>query len=177
MIWDRLKRTGHARAGKGRARRTAAGAGKDARHANATRPRVLILCTGNSCRSQMAEGWIRHDLGERVEVMSAGTHPCYVHPLAIRVMAEAGVDISSHESKSVEPFLRQPMDLVVTVCDSAREACPVFPRAKRQIHESIPDPIRYARGDEEIALTKFREVRDLIRERVVPLVRKALKLR
>lgn len=139
-----------------------------------SRSRVLIVCTGNSCRSQMAEGWIRHDLGDRVEVFSAGTQPCYVHPLAIQVMAEAGVDISGHESKSVDPFLLQPMDLVVTVCDSAREACPVFPRAKRETHESIPDPVGYARGDRETALVKFREARNLIRERVVRRVREAL---
>lgn len=141
------------------------------------RLRVLILCTGNSCRSQMAEGWVRHDLGDRVEVFSAGTHPCYVHPLAIQVMAEAGIDLSGHESKSVERFLDRPLDLVVTVCDSAREACPVFPRATRQIHESIPDPVGYARGDRETALAKFREVRDLIRERIVARVRVALNIR
>jgi arsenate reductase (thioredoxin) len=140
------------------------------------RPHVLVVCTGNSCRSQMAEAWVRHDLGDRVEVDSAGTHPCYVHPLAIRVMAEAGVDLSRHTSKSVERFLDRPMDLVVTVCDSARKACPVFPGAKRQIHESIPDPVEYACGDAETALSKFREVRDLVRKRVVARVREALAL-
>lgn len=148
----------------------------DANAARTGRPRVLVICTGNSCRSQMAEGWIRHDLGDRVDVDSAGTHPCYVHPLTVRVMAEAGVDLSRHTSKSVERFLERPIDLVVSVCDSAREACPAFPGAKRQIHESIPDPIVFAGGDLETALAKFRETRDLIRRRVVARVREALGL-
>ena len=145
--------------------------------APASKPRVLILCTGNSCRSQMAEGWVRHDLGDSVEVVSAGTHPSYVHPLAIRVMAEAGVNLSSHTSKSVDRFLGQPMDLVVTVCDSAREACPVFPNAKRVVHDLIPDPVGYGAGNREVALAKFREVRDLIRRRIVARVREELALR
>jgi len=124
----------------------------------------------------MAEGWIRHDLGDRVDVVSAGTHPSYVHPLAIRVMAEAGVDISGHTSKSVSRFLDEPMDLVVTVCDSAREACPVFPGAKRTVHDSIPDPIGHGHGDPEVTLEAFREVRDLIRRRIVARVRQELGL-
>jgi arsenate reductase len=142
----------------------------------AARPHVLIVCTGNSCRSQMAEGWVRHDLGDRVDVDSAGTHPCYVHPFAIRVMAEAGVDLSAHTSKSVDRFIDRPIDLVVTVCDSARESCPVFSGARRLIHEPIPDPVAYAGGDPETALAKFRESRDLIRRRVVARVREALGL-
>jgi arsenate reductase len=140
------------------------------------RPRVLVLCTGNSCRSQMAEGWIRHDLGDRVDVVSAGTHPSYVHPLAIRVMAEAGVDISGHTSKSVLRFQHEPMDLVITVCDSAREACPVFPGAKRTVHDSIPDPVGYSFAGQDLALEKFREARDLIRRRIVTRVRQELAL-
>ena len=133
--------------------------------------RVLILCTGNSCRSQMAEGWVRHDLGDLVDVFSAGTHPSYVHPLAVRVMAEAGVDLSGHGSKSLSLYWGESFDMVVTVCDSARESCPVFLGAKRQAHESIPDPVIYVRDGEETALEKFRQVRDLIRERVVARVR------
>ena len=132
--------------------------------------RVLVLCTGNSCRSQMAEGWVRHDLGDRVEVFSAGTTPSAVHPLATAVMAEAGVDISSHRSKSLQEFWGQPFDLVVTVCDSAREACPMFHGAAKQIHESFPDPAGFT-GTKDEVLEKFREVRDLIRERLVPLVK------
>ncbi len=138
-----------------------------------TRKRVLVLCTGNSCRSQMGEGWLRHELGDRVEVFSAGTKPSAVHPLAISVMAEAGVDISSHRSKSLQEFWGQPFDLVVTVCDSAREACPTFAGAARQVHESFPDPAGFA-GDEAEVLEKFRRVRDLIRERLVPLVMREL---
>jgi arsenate reductase len=125
----------------------------------------------------MAEGWIRHDLGDRVEVASAGTHPSYVHPLAIQVMAEVGIDLSGHTSKSVDGFIRRPLALVVTVCDSAREVCPHFPGAKHRIHESIADPVVYARGDVETALQKFRETRDLIRERVVPRVQETLGLK
>ena len=135
--------------------------------------RVLILCTGNSCRSQMAEGWIRHDLGDRVEVFSAGTLPSNVHPLAISVMAEAGVDISSHRSKSLQEFWGNPFDLVVTVCDAANEACPMFPGGARQVHESIPDPA-LAGTQGEAATERFRFVRDLVRERIVPLVRREL---
>jgi arsenate reductase (thioredoxin) len=86
-----------------------------------TKPRVLVLCTGNSCRSQMGEGWLRHDLGDRVEVQSAGTRPSFVHPTAIRVKGEAGIDLSSHTSKSVESLKGISFDLVVTVCDAARE--------------------------------------------------------
>ena len=137
--------------------------------------RVLILCTGNSCRSQMGEGWVRHELGDRVGVFSAGTQPSRVHPLAIAVMAEAGVDISSHRSKSLSEFWGQPFDLVVTVCDSAKEACPMFAGAAKQIHESFPDPAGFTGAEEEV-IEKFREVRDLIRERLVPLVRRELGL-
>ena len=133
-----------------------------------SKPRVLILCTGNSCRSQMGEGWVRHDLGDRVEVHSAGTRPSVIHPLAIRVMAEAGVDISSHRSKSVETLKDSSFDLVVTVCDSAREACPILPGARKTLHQSFEDPA--LAGDGEDALPVFRRVRDEIRARLVPLV-------
>jgi arsenate reductase len=130
--------------------------------------RVLILCTGNSCRSQMAEGWVRHDLGERWEVASAGTHPAWaVHPMSVRVMAEVGVDISEARPKHWAPFLDQRWDLVVTVCDSARESCPVFPGAAQQIHVSFPDPI-LAEGSEEERLAAYRAVRDDIRARLLP---------
>jgi arsenate reductase (thioredoxin) len=138
-----------------------------------SKPRVLILCTGNSCRSQMGEGWVRHDLGGRVEVHSAGTRPSVVHPLAIRVMAEAGVDISSHESKSVEALKSLVFDLVVTVCDSARESCPIFPGARKTLHEPFEDPA--LAGDGEDAVPVFRRVRDEIRARLVPLVAAELK--
>lgn len=140
-----------------------------------TRKRVLILCTGNSCRSQMAEGWVRHDLGDRVDVFSAGTHPCSVHPLAIQVMAEEGIDLKGHRSKSLREFLGQPFDLVVTVCDSANAACPTFPGAAKKVHESVPDPVVYG-TEGEFARQKFRESRDLIRRILVPLVARELNL-
>lgn len=139
------------------------------------RKAVLVLCTGNSCRSQMAEGWIREDLGDLVEVHSAGTRPSFVHPLAVRVMGEAGVDLSGHLSRSVLEFWGRPFDLVVTVCDGAREACPSFQGAARQVHESIPDPAGVS-GTEEEVLGAFREARDEIRRRLVPLVRRELAL-
>jgi arsenate reductase len=121
----------------------------------------------------MAEGWVRYDLGNAVEVFSAGTHPSQVHPLAVAVMAEAGVDISGHRSKSVTEFAGHAFDLVVTVCDSAKEACPMFPGAVRQVHESVPDPA-LAGAEGKAALDRFRFVRDLIRERIVSLVRREL---
>ena len=133
-----------------------------------SKPRVLILCTGNSCRSQMGEGWIRHDLGDRVDVHSAGTQPSFVHPLAIRVMREAGVDLSSHRSKSVEALMGLAFDLVVTVCDSARKACPILPGARKTLHQAFEDPA--LAEDAEDALPVFRRVRDEIRARLVPLV-------
>jgi arsenate reductase len=132
------------------------------------RRRVLILCTGNSCRSQMAEGWINHDLAARWEARSAGTRPAAaVHPLAIRVMAEAGVDVSSGVPEHVDRYLGEPWDLVVTVCDSARETCPVFPRPVEQIHVSFPDPAG-AEGTEDERMAVFRSVRDDIRARLLP---------
>jgi arsenate reductase len=134
------------------------------------RRRVLILCTGNSCRSQMAEGLVNQLLGGRWEAHSAGTLPAErVHPLAVRVMAEAGIDISNGVPKPVGPALEQPWDLVVTVCDSARESCPVFPRTVGQVHESFIDPAR-AEGSEEERLRVFRQVRDEIKERLLPIL-------
>lgn len=138
--------------------------------------RVLVLCTGNSCRSQMAEGWIRHDLGDRVEVFSAGTMPSGLHPMAIRVMAEVGIDISTQRSKPLSEFLGEDFDLVVTVCDSARQVCPSFPGAVKQVHESIADPVIYG-TEGETALREFRKSRDIIHERVVARVREELKTR
>jgi len=138
------------------------------------KPRVLVLCTGNSCRSQMGEGWVRQVLGDRVEVHSAGTKPSFVHPRAIQVMAEAGVDLTTHSSKSAESLSGVAFDLVVTVCDSAREACPVFPRARKTIHRAFEDPAHAGEGDD--ALPVFRRVRDEIRSVLVPLVARELGL-
>jgi len=132
-----------------------------------SRKRVLILCTGNSCRSQMAEGWVNHDIGDRWEAHSAGTRPAAaVHPLAVRVMAEVGVDISAGRPEHVDSYLTQSWDLVVTVCDSARESCPLFPRPVEQIHISFPDPAEAA-GSEDERLAVFRAVRDDIRARLL----------
>ena len=138
-----------------------------------TKPRVLVLCTGNSCRSQMGEGWLRHGLGDRIEVHSAGTRPSFVHPLAIRVMAEAGVEITGHHSKSVESLKGLAFDLVVTVCDAARLACPILPGARKTVHQAFEDPA--LAGDGEEALPVFRRVRDEIRARLVPLISAELK--
>ena len=127
---------------------------------------MLFLCTGNSCRSQMAEGWLRHLGGERVEALSAGTDPKGVNPLTVRVMAEAGVDISAQRSKSVDEFLGQDLDLLVTVCGGAKESCPVFlGKVGERRHWPIDDPAE-AQGTEEEVLTIFRRVRDEIRARV-----------
>ncbi len=132
--------------------------------------RVLILCTGNSCRSQMAEGWVNRRLGERWEAHSAGTRPAAsVHPLAVRAMSEVGVDISSGFPKGIERFLDQRWDLVVTVCDDAQEACPAFPRPVPMIHVSFPDPF-FAPGGEEERMRAFRRVRDDIRDRLLPAI-------
>lgn len=120
--------------------------------------RVLILCTGNSARSQMAEGLLRHLAKETIEVYSAGTHPSTVNPLAIKVMAEIGIDISHHRSKSVTGFVGQPFDYVITVCDSAKESCPVFPGELARIHWSFPDPAA-VQGSEDERLQAFRTVR------------------
>jgi arsenate reductase len=127
--------------------------------------RVLILCTGNSARSQMAEGLLRHDGGDLFEVFSAGTHPGHVRPEAIEAMREVGIDISSHRSKSVDEFTNKEFDYVITVCDHAREHCPVFPGAAQRIHWSFDDPAA-ALGDEAARLAEFRRVRDQIRERL-----------
>jgi len=127
--------------------------------------RVLILCTGNSARSQMAEGLLRHDGGRDYEVASAGTHPSHVRPEAILVMREVGIDISGHRSKSVEEFAAQHFDYVITVCDNAKESCPVFPATTKRIHWSLNDPAA-VEGSEEQRLAEFRRVRDDLRARL-----------
>lgn len=129
---------------------------------NATRERVLILCTGNSARSQMAEGLLRHDAGDRFEVESAGTLPTSVRPEAVAVMKEIGIDISGHRSKSVAEFDGQRFGVVITVCDNARESCPVFFGAARQLHHAFDDPAA-VHGTEAERLAAFRHVRDLLR--------------
>ncbi len=130
-----------------------------------TKKRVLILCTGNSCRSQMAEGLLRNLAGDRFEAFSAGTQPTQVNPRAIKAMNELGIDISNQRSQSVENFLDQEFDYVITVCDAARETCPVFPNSKESLHWSFEDPAE-ATGTEEDIMKVFRKVRDQIRERL-----------
>ncbi len=131
--------------------------------------RVLILCTGNSARSQMAEGLLRHDGGPAFEVSSAGTKPSQVRPEAIEAMKEVGIDISGHRSKSVDEFADQEFDYVVTVCDNAKESCPVFPGKTERIHWSFEDPAA-VEGDWETRLSAFRRIRDEIREKFHSLV-------
>ena len=127
--------------------------------------RVLILCTGNSARSQMAEGLMRHDAGDRFEVASAGVEPSRVRPEAIEVMREIGIDISDHRSKSVDEFAGQDFDYVITVCDNANERCPIFPSATKRIHWSFDDPAA-VEGDHPTRLNRFRQIRDEIRHRL-----------
>jgi arsenate reductase len=125
--------------------------------------RVLILCTGNSARSQMAEGILRHDGGDRFEVFSAGTRASFVRPEAIQAMAEIGIDISAHRSKNIDEFIGQDFDYVITVCDHANEICPVFPGKTARIHQSFEDPPAPGAADEATTLAVFRRVRDQIR--------------
>lgn len=137
------------------------------------KPKLLFLCTGNACRSQMAEGWARHLLGDRLEPFSAGVAPHGLDPRAVAVMAEAGVDISGQRSKHVDELLAAgpTFDRVITVCDSARESCPVFPGRATPVHRSFEDPPRLAAdaASEEEALRHYRRVRDEIRAFVAGL--------
>jgi arsenate reductase (thioredoxin) len=121
--------------------------------------RVLILCTGNSARSQMAEGLLRSIAGDRYEVLSAGTRPAGLNPNAVAALAELGIDISSNRSKSVDEFAGQQFDYVITVCDNARESCPIFPGAAHQIHHSFEDPAAACAEDQP---ERFRKVRNEI---------------
>jgi arsenate reductase len=124
---------------------------------------VLILCTGNSARSQMAEGLLRHDAGDRFDVESAGTKPSRVRPEAIAVMKEIGIDLTGHRSKSIDEFRDRSFDYVLTVCDNAKDTCPIFPGHVNRLHHSFEDPAA-VEGSEEDRQTAFRRVRDRIRE-------------
>ena len=126
---------------------------------------VLFLCTHNSARSQMAEGLLRGMAGDRFDVFSAGTEATRVRPEAISVVAEIGVDIFDPDSETLERYLGEPLDLVITVCDDANEVCPIFPGAKERLHWSFPDPSTAAGGYQE-RLRAFRKVRDEIRARI-----------
>ena len=127
--------------------------------------RVLFLCTHNSARSQMAEGILRAYGAGRFEAFSAGTEATHVRPLAVRAMAELGIDISAQESKTLDRYVSQPFDAVITVCDQANEACPVFFGAQKRLHWSFPDPSK-SQGTDEQQLDVYRQVRDAIRERI-----------
>jgi arsenate reductase len=129
------------------------------------RSRVLFLCTHNSARSQMAEGLLRHLAGDRFEAASAGTEATGVRPLAIQAMAELGIDISQQQSKTLDQYLGQPFDAVITLCDEAAAACPVFPGGRERLHWPFPDP-SLATGTEQEQLQVYREVRDAIRRRI-----------
>jgi arsenate reductase (thioredoxin) len=130
-----------------------------------SKTRVLFLCTHNSARSQMAEGLLRHLAEDRFEAYSAGTEATHVRPLAIRAMADLGVDISGQESETLDGYLDLPFDYVVTVCDDANEACPHFPNARLRLHWSLRDPSG-ATGADEDRLEVFRSVRDELRARI-----------
>lgn len=132
---------------------------------SATKERVLFLCTHNSARSQMGEGLLRQFGSDRFDAFSAGTEATHVRPLAIKAMLELGVDISGQESKTLERYLNEPFDKVITVCDQANEACPVFFGARERLHWSFPDPSQ-ATGSEDEQLAVYRPVRDAIRARI-----------
>ncbi|MGK6351072.1 arsenate reductase ArsC [Parapedobacter sp. DT-150] len=124
--------------------------------------KILVLCTGNSCRSQLAEGYLRHFAGDRAEVYSAGIETHGVNPKAVQVMKEDGIDISGHTSNHVDEYIDIDFDYVITVCDNAKESCPVFPSKARQFHHNFPDPAK-ATGTPEAVMDQFRAVRDQIK--------------
>ncbi|MFM8628646.1 MAG: arsenate reductase ArsC [Candidatus Limnocylindrus sp.] len=136
-----------------------------------TAPRVLFLCTHNSARSQMAEALLRARSRGRVAVESAGTEQTFVRPLALRALAEIGIDASAQTSKTLDRFLDEHFDYVITVCDAANDACPTFPHAGAREHWSLPDPSK-ATGSEEQQLEVFREVRDDLERRIMDLLRR-----
>ena len=124
---------------------------------------ILVLCTGNSCRSQMAEGYIRHFAANKAAVFSAGLETHGVNPKAVAVMKEDGIDISHHTSNNISEYLHKDFDIVITVCDNAKENCPYFPGTAKMIHENFPDPGK-ATGNEEEVMEQFRKVRNDIRD-------------
>jgi len=134
----------------------------------ANRRRVLFLCTGNSARSQMAEGLLQHIAGDQFEVFSAGTRPVGLNPNAVTAMSEIGINIAGSRSKSIDEFAGQRFDYVFTVCDNAKESCPIFPGGGRRLHQSFEDPAA-APADQQLAV--FRRVRDQIAERLRKFVR------
>ncbi len=130
--------------------------------------KVLFLCTGNSCRSQMAQGLANHYKADQIEAYSAGTNPCYVHPKAVEVMAEIGIDISHHTSKHLNDLRDINFDYVITVCDNAKQNCPLYIGSAKKLHKSFPDPASPA-DDPRQKLENFRRVRDMIKNFVLTL--------
>jgi arsenate reductase len=133
--------------------------------------RVLFVCTGNRARSQMAEGFLRNCAGHRFEVYSAGTKPKGLSPITVEVMHEVGIDVSEHRSKSVEEFVSEDFDYVITVCDVARAACPKFDRSKRQLHWSVTDPAELEASG-VVSIEAFRDARDQLRSRIEDFIRR-----
>ena len=131
--------------------------------------KVLFLCTENACRSQMAEGLVNHYLAGRVQAFSAGVRPSRLHPRAVQSMEELGIDIRGHRSKSIDDLAGESFDLVITVCDQAREECPLFPGSTEKLHLGFPDPGK-ARGTAEEIMAVFRGVRDALREQLISLL-------
>ncbi len=132
--------------------------------------KILILCTGNSSRSQIAEGYFRKYLGDRAEIYSAGVEVHGVNPFAIAVMKEDGIDISHHTSNNVNEYLEISFDYVITVCDNARERCPYFPSSAKKFHQNFPDPAKATGSEQEIQI-QFRKVRDMIRDYVINFIK------
>jgi arsenate reductase len=128
-----------------------------------TKKKILVLCTGNSCRSQIAEGYLRHFAGDRVEIYSAGVETHGVNPRAVQIMAEDDIDISRHTSNNVEEYRGITFDYIITVCDNAKERCPFFPGNAKRFHHNFPDPAK-AIGTEETIMAEFRYTRELIKE-------------
>ena len=135
--------------------------------------KVIFICTGNSCRSQMAEGLLRDMAGDRFEVFSAGSHPSRLHPASIIVMAELGIDISNHSADSIDEYLDKNIDIVITVCDNARQVCPVFSGNVKRIHWSIDDPF-HGWGAEPRDLIPYREIREILKDRLESFINQEL---
>ncbi|MDB4919906.1 arsenate reductase ArsC [Mucilaginibacter sp.] len=135
---------------------------------------ILVLCTGNSCRSQIAEGYLRHFAGDKANIYSAGIETHGVNPKAIQVMAEDSIDISKHTSNNVDEYISIPFDYVITVCDNANEACPFFPGNVGRFHQNFPDPAK-ASGDAKQVMNEFRKVRDLIKAYAKDFIASCLK--
>ncbi|MFN7170533.1 MAG: arsenate reductase ArsC [Candidatus Omnitrophota bacterium] len=132
--------------------------------------KVLFLCTGNSARSQMAEGFLRHLANNKFEVFSAGINPTQVNPLAIKVMSEIGIDISMQKSKSIMEFINRQFDYVITVCDNTKQTCPIFPGKYQKIHWNLEDPAQ-AQGTEEEKLKVFRKIRDRLKKNILDFLK------